>query len=585
MLLRLCNELLRRLSKTCREHAVLGGRILLLLSSTFAINERSGVNLKGDFDTSLGDIHMDEVIECDPPSSNTPEAIAEHPQFYVLFWSLQRYFANPALLLQATDAVPGATVLHALKLLDTGSPSTMQAFQAGVQCVLDVFRWINKKTDFPPKTRCTSITEAELMSAYPQYLSSYTLFSFEMYNMAFQRQFLLQCLITFQYLLGQTSTSQEHTKDWKNKLFVPTHTLSDADEQWTRKTWRFVQTLLRESAQDGKIFLDAVLLLLRRESSWIRWKGAGAPMLHHDAISSDTLQAWNDKIQGAFVVQEPWFPHAVGTPELSRLWEEGLQVTAPSSVEVQDEEGNAKVITTDGWEELEFPRGKPTLQVLLRSMQHSNDADKIQSLKWRALRCVDREHLHLLACMDSLDDISSLLKVMDDEKRDVEFEPDVIGQELVMEEEPEDVEMAPPETEANEALDCAARQERTADVKEGEEEEEDLKEKSSSEAGSKPAETRDGDSMKETQALADQESDTCDERDETARATPSNSQVREALSDAGTPDMLETQDGTQSSVLSSSSSSPLSSSVDGENAEADATFMTAPAHDDHPAEA
>lgn len=44
-LLRLCNGLLRRLSKA--HNTVFCGKILVFLSHTFALKERSGVNLKG----------------------------------------------------------------------------------------------------------------------------------------------------------------------------------------------------------------------------------------------------------------------------------------------------------------------------------------------------------------------------------------------------------------------------------------------------------------------------------------------------------------------------------------------------------
>ncbi|KAI8841324.1 THO complex subunit 1 transcription elongation factor-domain-containing protein [Chytridium lagenaria] len=47
VLLRFCNELLRRLSKT--KNTVFCGRILIFLTSIYPLTERSGVNLRGDF--------------------------------------------------------------------------------------------------------------------------------------------------------------------------------------------------------------------------------------------------------------------------------------------------------------------------------------------------------------------------------------------------------------------------------------------------------------------------------------------------------------------------------------------------------
>ena len=57
ILLRTCNQLLRRFSQTRR--ASLCGRILMLLSKMLGMSERSGVNL-------LGRVHSDNVTELDP---------------------------------------------------------------------------------------------------------------------------------------------------------------------------------------------------------------------------------------------------------------------------------------------------------------------------------------------------------------------------------------------------------------------------------------------------------------------------------------------------------------------------------------
>ncbi|KAK9667521.1 hypothetical protein K7432_017751, partial [Basidiobolus ranarum] len=90
--LRLCNELLRRLSKT--KNTVFCGRILILLAKVFPLGERSGVNLRGDFNIENGTVYEEALMEDD-----TQEAQEEY-KFYKRFWSLQQYFANPPLFFQ-----------------------------------------------------------------------------------------------------------------------------------------------------------------------------------------------------------------------------------------------------------------------------------------------------------------------------------------------------------------------------------------------------------------------------------------------------------------------------------------------------
>jgi hypothetical protein len=64
VLLRMCNELLRRLSK--ETNTVFCGRILMFLANTFPLGERSGVNLKGDFNDDMINFDSEEEVDVDP---------------------------------------------------------------------------------------------------------------------------------------------------------------------------------------------------------------------------------------------------------------------------------------------------------------------------------------------------------------------------------------------------------------------------------------------------------------------------------------------------------------------------------------
>lgn len=54
LLLKLLNELLRRLPKSKSTDVIFSGRILMFLSSVFPLAEKSGVNLRGNFNTGKG---------------------------------------------------------------------------------------------------------------------------------------------------------------------------------------------------------------------------------------------------------------------------------------------------------------------------------------------------------------------------------------------------------------------------------------------------------------------------------------------------------------------------------------------------
>ncbi|CAO1627093.1 unnamed protein product [Jaminaea pallidilutea] len=125
VLLRLLNDLLRRLSKPSRSHLVLSGRILSLLASVFPLGERSGVNLRGEFNVGnttgvdedegeqldaqeaqkIKDEGQDEKSDQEEEEPSDKDAdpasiAARDTAFYRSFWSLQRAFANPTVLFE-----------------------------------------------------------------------------------------------------------------------------------------------------------------------------------------------------------------------------------------------------------------------------------------------------------------------------------------------------------------------------------------------------------------------------------------------------------------------------------------------------
>ncbi|CAO1617108.1 unnamed protein product [Parajaminaea phylloscopi] len=124
VLLRLLNDLLRRLSKPSRSHLVLSGRILTLLASVFPLGERSGVNLRGEFNVGNVTKFEDSLDTQEEPGKGSPAQALKDTQdgetddtdkdadpaaiaardasFYSSFWSLQTFFANPTLLFESS---------------------------------------------------------------------------------------------------------------------------------------------------------------------------------------------------------------------------------------------------------------------------------------------------------------------------------------------------------------------------------------------------------------------------------------------------------------------------------------------------
>mgnify|MGYP004591125163 CR=1 FL=1 len=94
-ILRMCNDLLRRLSRT--QNTVFCGRILLFLSKFFPFSERSGLNIVSEF-------NLDNVTEYGVDGKDLDDALEDTMEdipikidynLYCKFWSLQDFFRNP----------------------------------------------------------------------------------------------------------------------------------------------------------------------------------------------------------------------------------------------------------------------------------------------------------------------------------------------------------------------------------------------------------------------------------------------------------------------------------------------------------
>ena len=169
MILRACNELLRRLSRA--EDTVFCGRVFIFLFQSFPLGDKSSVNLRGEYhvdnvtafdkvstskNEALSAMEMDVDDQKSQPQNNGEQAPSSHseiPQIkaneegdtdakatkdavtvqdsqkpimdtdtlYPIFWSLQEYFSTP------------------VRLFD---PSNLKLFKRGLEATLGVFRHV-----------------------------------------------------------------------------------------------------------------------------------------------------------------------------------------------------------------------------------------------------------------------------------------------------------------------------------------------------------------------------------------------------------------------------------------------------------
>lgn len=175
VLLRICNGLLRRLSKARAGEAELGGRVLLYLAAAYPLSERSAVNVTGKANTgnvttfeeeeefnkamaaaaqgataaaaaanSEGNgeekTEEKEEVKMDEEEDNATGAPVDYP-FYCAFWGIQAFFSDPgrggrseellAELVASAGAVLGAFEGHPFAAEDLAAARDRYEIAAG----------------------------------------------------------------------------------------------------------------------------------------------------------------------------------------------------------------------------------------------------------------------------------------------------------------------------------------------------------------------------------------------------------------------------------------------------------------------
>ncbi|PVI06162.1 nuclear matrix protein [Periconia macrospinosa] len=287
VILRLCNELLRRLSRA--EDPVFCGRVYIFLFQSFPLGDRSSVNLRGNFHVEnvttfeeyLGastpvedgmDVDAKEEVSEDaqvtekddvPAISETPTAkppTMDINALYPVFWSLQNFFSDPP------------------RLFDT---ENFKRFKDGLEATLAKFKEVPKVIQTVGTSLPTSAESPsdggydELASASnPKYLTSLDLFKLELSDLAFQRHILVQALIMIDFLLTLTekSKSKPYYQAAQKAMQYP-FTLNDEETEWALGIKVSIANYLQEGP-DGKFYYRMVDTVLSRDKNWVRWKMA-----------------------------------------------------------------------------------------------------------------------------------------------------------------------------------------------------------------------------------------------------------------------------------------------------------------------
>ncbi|KAI9079003.1 hypothetical protein K1719_039050 [Acacia pycnantha] len=261
VMLRTCNQLLRRLSKA--SDVVFCGRILTFLAHFFPLSERSALNIKGVFNTS-----NETKYEKEPP-----EGISIDFNFYKTFWSLQEYFSNPTSLSLA--------------------PTKWQKFTSSLTVVMDTF----EAQPLSDEEGDANNLEDESANFSIKYLTSSKLMGLELKDPSFRRHILVQCLILFDYLKAPGKGDKD----------LPSESMKEEIKSCEER----VRKLLELTPPRGRAFLHKIEHILEREKNWFWWKRDGCPPYEKQPMEKKAVQDGAKKRRPRY---------RLGNKELSQLW-------------------------------------------------------------------------------------------------------------------------------------------------------------------------------------------------------------------------------------------------------------------------
>ncbi|MBW0514252.1 hypothetical protein O181_053967 [Austropuccinia psidii MF-1] len=388
--LRMQNNLLRRLSKSL--HTVFCGRILCFLSSVFPIAEKSGVNLKGAFNTGnittfeefepvlMADdtdlekqttekvkedekdhLKQDEIIKSNQTTmtkliddenkkSNSEVKVEERDsskiktmksdkrEFYLKFWSLQALLSNPPELFKSwtpssNNAPPTTTSASDPTSLQPSTPN-LKKLKDGISKTLEVFgRMTKKEIEMGSSTQSHKRfddPDGFEQFFFPKFLTKSNLLDLEIADPYFRRQVLTQFLIILQYIRGFSPEERQ-----KRSILLKSNRISEIpyiyqarDEAWVLKLSGEVWKTLYAIPPNGEIFAMTIQQILIRESSWIMWKASSCPSFEKASLEVDPLPGYR-----RITTNPTAFPHSVGTPALTKLWKNKV---SPQSIQEID---------------------------------------------------------------------------------------------------------------------------------------------------------------------------------------------------------------------------------------------------------
>ncbi|TVY63153.1 THO complex subunit 1 [Fusarium oxysporum f. sp. cubense] len=404
IILRTCNELLRRLSRA--EDTAFCGRVFIFMFQSFPLGDKSSVNLRGEYHVENVTTYeatraedeskmvVDEPEEqlkeqaeskSTPKSADAKKADKEKPlstdELYPLFWSLQEYFSQPKKLFETTN---------------------LTSFKEGLAATMKVFQTVHNDSRRSLKRKRESGEEDESSNTFnPKYLTSKDLFDLEISDLSFRRHILVQALIIMDFLISLSIQARERLTEAlpvnasvNKAVMYSDQVLSDEDAEWASDMKKTIADYLRQGA-DGPYFYRMVETVLARDKNWVRWKIEGCHPIKRDPVSPASFLEAKANVQ-KMATSKRLRSVPMGSVSLDFLKEEDEETAmsrlkAKERYELPELDTFKRKIADDDFE-IDMPTNDQTKAAAIAGKA---------SKSWRALRIAARSKL---AALDKIED-------------------------------------------------------------------------------------------------------------------------------------------------------------------------------------
>lgn len=304
LLLRMCNDLLRRLSSAL--NTVFCGRIQLFLARLFPLSEKSALNLMSHFNVDNVTTYNKSVgageeapeapqkMEVDADGGYGLGTLIDYNLYYKL-WTLQDFFRQPM----------QCYVPEQWKTFTSSVQDVLQAFSS--YKLEDVGSHSSRKRKRVAEVHVGGATPYSDSHYFAKFLTSEKLMNLQLRDSHFRRHILIQFLVLFQYLQGDV------------KFKTPTQVVTEAQSASIKELTEQVYKLLGETPPNGAEFTEYTKQLLQREENWIVWKNDGCPSFEKPVLNRSEMERFPTKQHLGDTLQSS-HKYDLGSRELSRLW-------------------------------------------------------------------------------------------------------------------------------------------------------------------------------------------------------------------------------------------------------------------------